>query len=288
MTVSSRRIAFVTGASRGIGKVTALTLAERGYAVVLTARTLKTGEQFEYSNTAAVSEVKAMPGSLEATAEAIRSAGGEALPIRMDLLDRDSILAAVKEAVTAWGPIDLLVNNAIYQGPGTMDLVLDLRLGDLERLLLGNAVNQLALIHAVLPSMLERGSGCIVNMVSQSAMIDPTRPAGEGGWGYGYACSKAAFLRLTGVLAVEHAGCGVRFVNVEPGFVLTETMEERGLTEQFAEQWGGAPPEVPAAVIAWLADDPAAEAWQGKTVHAQELCKKLGLLPGWPPARKNG
>ncbi|MCP5058718.1 MAG: SDR family oxidoreductase [bacterium] len=286
MSETSRRVAFVTGASRGIGKVTAQTLAARGYSVVLTARTLKAGEQFEYSNVAKLSEVKAMPGSLEATEQAIRTAGGEALSIRMDLLDRDSVYAAVKQAEAAWGPIDLLVNNAIYQGPGTMDTVLDLRVEDLEHLLLGNAVNQLALVQAVLPSMLERGKGCIVNMVSQAAMMDPPRPTGQGGWGYGYAGSKAAFLRLAGVLATEHAGRGVRFVNVEPGLVLTETMEARGMTEQFAKQWGGAPPEVPAAVIAWLADDPEAEAWQGQTVHAQELCKTQGLLEGWPPPRK--
>jgi len=288
MSETSRRVAFVTGASRGIGKVTALTLAARGYSVVLTARTLKTGERFEYSNVARVSDFKTMPGSLEVTERAIRAAGGEAYSIRMDLLDRDSIHAAVRDAESVWGGIDVLVNNAIYQGPGTMDTVLDLRVEDLERLFLGNVVNQLALVQAVLPSMLERGRGCIVNMVSQAAMMDPPRPTGQGGWGYGYASSKAAFLRLAGVLAVEHAGQGVRFVNVEPGFVLTETMEERGLTEQFAKQWGGAPPEVPAAVIAWLADDPEAEAWQGKTVHAQELCKKLGLLEGWPPAAGTG
>ncbi len=282
---TQRRVAFVTGASRGIGKVTATTLAEHGYAVVLTARTLETGERYEYSNTASASEVRAMPGSLQATAEDIRAAGGEALPIRMDLLDRASIHTAVKEATAAWGPIELLVNNAIYQGPGTMDRLLDLQPEHLERLFLGNAVNQLALIQAVLPAMIERGRGCILNLVSESAMTDPERPVGEGGWGFGYSSSKAAFLRMAGIFAVEHAESGVRVVNVEPGFVLTETMEERGMTETFARQWGGAPPRVPAEVIAWLADDPAGARYQGQTVHAQRLCKELGLVPGWPPPR---
>lgn len=260
-------------------------LAKRGYRVAITARTLVEGEQYEYSNTGARQEVRAMPGSLESTAGAIRDAGGEAHPIRMDLLDRASIAAAVREAVDVLGPIDLLVNNAIYQGPGTMDLVLDLEVEHLERLYLGNAIHQLYLIQQVLPAMLARSSGVIVNVVSESAMMDPSAPAGRGGWGFGYSSSKAAFLRLAGILAVEHAGKGVRFVNLEPGFVLTETMSERGMTEQFARQWGGAPPEVPAAVIAWLADDPAADEWQGKTVFGQKLCKKLGLVPGWPPPR---
>ncbi len=279
----SRKVALVTGASRGIGKQTALTLAGRGWSVVLTARTLHEGEVREYSNTRAVSELRAMPGSLEATAEAIHRRGGEALPLRMDLLDRSSIAAAVEAATRSWGAIDLLVNNALYQGPGTMDRVLDLDVGDLERSFLGNAVNQIFLIQRVLPEMLARGSGVIVNLVSESALIDPPAPSGEGGWGYGYAASKAALLRLAGVLAVEYRDRGVRFVNLEPGLVLTESLAERGMTEQFARQWGGAPPEVPAAVIAWLAEDPGAEAWQGRTVSAQRLCRKLGLVPGWPP-----
>jgi len=180
-----RKVALVTGASRGIGKQTALTLAGRGWSVVLTARTLHEGEVREYSTTRAVRDLRAMPGSLEATAEAIHREGGQALPLRMDLLDRSSIAAAVETATRSWGAIDLLVNNAIYQGPGTMDRVLDLEVGDLERSLLGNAVNQLFLIQQVLPEMLARGSGVIVNLVSESAMIDPPAPAGEGGWGYG-------------------------------------------------------------------------------------------------------
>lgn len=281
----SRRVAFVTGASRGIGKQTALTLARRGYAVVLTGRTLHEGEIFEYSNTRKAADLRAMPGSLEATAEAIRNAGGEALPIRMDLLDGDAIRGAVAETLRGWQRIDLLVNNAIYQGPGTMDRIMDLDVADLEHLYLGNAIHPLLLIQQVLPGMLERGSGVIVNVVSESAMTDPQRPAGQGGWGFGYSSSKAALLRMAGILAVEHEGSGVRFVNMEPGFVLTETMAERGLTEQFAKQWGGAPMEVPAEVIAWLADDPAADEWQGQTVFAQKLCKKLGLVPGWPPPK---
>lgn len=277
-----RKIAFVTGASRGIGKRTALTLAERGYTVAVTARTLHEGETYNYSNVAGKDDVRAMPGSLEATVAEIADAGGEALAIRMDLLDRASIAEAVRVAEAELGPLDLLVNNAIYQGPGTMDLSLDLQVEDLERLYLGNAINQVYLIQQVLPGMLERSRGVIVNVVSESAMIDPRAPAGKGGWGFGYSSSKAAFLRLAGILAVEHANAGVRFVNMEPGFVLTDTMAERGMTEEFARQWGGAPPEVPAAVIAWLADDPAAAEFQGQTVFAQKLCKKLDLVEGWP------
>jgi len=80
---------------------------------------------------------------------------------------------------------------------------------------------------------------------------------------------------------VEHAESGLLFVNVEPGFTITESMRARGILEQFAAR--SAPPEACAAVIGWLVADPAAAEFAGKTVHSQALCKRLGLLPGWPP-----
>ena len=98
----------------------------------------------------------------------------------------------------------------------------------------------------------------------------------RGGWGFAYGASKAALIRMAGCLAVEHAGSGVAFFNLEPGLILTESMRVQGLTEDLLASVGGG--EVPAAVIAWLATDPAAAEWHGKTVHAQPLYKKLGLV----------
>ena len=92
--------------------------------------------------------------------------------------------------------------------------------------------------------------------------------------------------RNAGVLGVEHKGSGVAFFDVEPGFVLTELMQQSQLRAGFAEQWGGAPPQVPAAVIAWLLTESAAESWHGRMVSAQKLCKELGLVEGWPPSRR--
>jgi hypothetical protein len=112
-------------------------------------------------------------------------------------------------------------------------------------------------------------------------MSDP--PPGSGAWGFAYGASKAALIRMAGVLAAEHAGCGVSFFNLEPGLVLTESMREQGLTEALVAQvGGGAPPEVPAAVIAWLATSSDAAQWHGRTIHAQPACAELGLVPGWP------
>jgi NAD(P)-dependent dehydrogenase (short-subunit alcohol dehydrogenase family) len=280
-----RRIAFITGASRGIGAAAARKLAERGFDVVLTARTLAPGETHDHGNKAGAPDLRPLPGSLEETAAAVRERGREALPLRLDLLDPASLAAAVAETEKRWGPIDVLLNNGIVQTAGVMDLVRDLTAESVERIFRGNVLAPLWLVQRVLPGMLARGRGAIVNMVSESGFTDPHAPAGEGGWGFAYSSSKAAIARLVGVLAAEHLGAGVRFFNVEPGFIVTEMVKATGLLDQFGPQWRGAPPEVPAAVIAWLICEDAAREWHGKTVSAQKLCKTLGLVPGWPPAR---
>ncbi len=280
----SRKVAFLTGGSRGIGAASAVALAEKGYDVALTARTLKEGEEHEYF-IAGKTATAPLPGSLEATAAAVRKTGREALPLRMDLLDRDSMEAAVAETEAMLGPIDLLVNNGIYQGAGVQDLFADLTITNLEKTLQGNLISPIVLIKRVLPGMLARRSGIIMNVVSASATIDPPAPIGKGGWGFAYVAAKAALIRLPGILKVEYPDSGVRFFSLEPGFVFTESARASGLSEKFAEQWGGAPPEVPAAVMAWLVTDPGAAEWHGKMVDAQRLCKKLGLVPGWPKPR---
>jgi NAD(P)-dependent dehydrogenase (short-subunit alcohol dehydrogenase family) len=277
-----RKVAFVTGASRGIGAATAVALARKGFDVVVTARTLKEGEG-RVGRVGGDDDLR-VPGSLETTAAAVRQQGREALPIRLDLLDRASLDAAVDAAEKEWGRIDLLVNNAIYQGPGTMSHVLDLDLDELARLYEGNVFAQIRLVQRVLPGMLERRSGTIVNLVSESGMMDPPKPAGEGGWGWAYSSSKAAFQRLIGVLKAEHPHDWLRLFNAEPGFTPTESMKARGMETSFEWISFGAPPEVCASVVAWLATDPGASEWHGKTVHTQKLCKRLGLIEGWPPA----
>jgi NAD(P)-dependent dehydrogenase (short-subunit alcohol dehydrogenase family) len=130
--------------------------------------------------------------------------------------------------------------------------------------------------------MLARKSGAIVNLVSAAGMGDP--PPASGAWGFAYGASKAAFIRMAGVLASEHARSGVSFFNLEPGLVLTESMREQGLTEDLlrAVPGGGAPALVPAAVIAWLVTSPDAAKWHGKTIHAQPAAKEMRLVPGWP------
>jgi NAD(P)-dependent dehydrogenase (short-subunit alcohol dehydrogenase family) len=270
------KVAFVTGASRGIGMAASIALAEKGYDVVVTARTLVEGESFDG---------RPLPGSLETTAAAVRERGRRALALRLDLLEPASMQAALERTLGEWGGIDLLLNNGIYTGPGSLDHFLDLDLERVETLFRANLFSQIRLTQQVLTGMLERGRGIVINMVSAAGLQDPPAPAGSGGWGYAYAASKAAFHRMAGVLKVELAGRGVRFYNVEPGFVVTEAMKLNDPSGEFAKRFGGAPPEVPAAVVAWLASDPGAEEWDGKTVFAQKLCLELGLHPDWRPRR---
>jgi NAD(P)-dependent dehydrogenase (short-subunit alcohol dehydrogenase family) len=276
---------MVTGASRGIGRATARALAEKGFDLVLAARTVTGSEVHQYSPRKDRSLERAMPGTLEEAAAEVRERGREARVVRLDLLDRGSVAAAAEAGLAAFGHVDLLVNNAIYQGPGVMDRILDVDLGDAEKVFRGNVIHQLLLVQRLLPPMLERGSGSIVNLVSAAGMGDPPAAPESGGWGFVYGASKAALIRMAGSLAVEHRGSGVSFFGVEPGLILTEAMRIQGLDEVLAKNFGGAPPEVPAAVIAWLATDPAAQEWHGKTLHAQEVALRRQLVPDW---RKKG
>jgi NAD(P)-dependent dehydrogenase (short-subunit alcohol dehydrogenase family) len=278
----SKPVAFITGASRGIGKATALALAERGYDLAISARTVTGAEQHEYSPTAQRSLRRAMPGSLDETARLASERGARVSALPMDLLDRESTRSAARAALAAFGRVDVLVNNAIYQGPGVMDRALELDLEHVSRVFLGNVTHQLLVVQELLPQMLARRNGAIVNLVSAAGMSDP--PPGSGAWGFAYGASKAALIRMAGVLASEHAGTGVSFFNLEPGLVLTESMREQGLTDELlrAVPGGGAPPTVPAAVIAWLVTSPDAAKWHGKTLHAQAAARELRLVPGWP------
>ena len=268
-------MALVTGASRGIGKATALALADAGYDVAVTARTVHEGEGIDDSDTAG----RAMPGSLDTTSALIEERGARSLAVPMDLLDRASLVAAVDGLVDTWGQLDLLVNNAVHTGPGSMLRLEDTTIEMIETKLAANVVSQVVLIKTALPHMLARGQGTIVNVTSAVAITDPPSPAGEGGWGAAYAMSKGAFHRLAGILAVEYPQ--LRFHNVEPGYVVTERMEVNATALGLDGVYPGAPPSVPASVIAWLATSPDAAEMSGETISAQRFAKTHQLHPEW-------
>ena len=273
--------AFVTGASRGIGKAIAVYLARAGYDVALTARTVEEGEQREHSSTLKRSDTSPLPGSLSSTSALVEGEGRRAITLPADLTDRTSVIAAAETVIAEWGPVDVLVNNGRYIGPGHMDRFEDTPLELLDLQLEANVMSPLALTKAFLPGMLERGSGTIVNVTSGAAYHDPPAPAGEGGWGLGYAMSKGALHRVAGVLALELGGRGIRAYNVQPGFIATERMMQDMATFGF-DASRGAPPDVMGAVVAWLLTDPAAVEPNGRNMEAQDVCRELNLLPGWP------
>ncbi len=273
---AGRRVALVTGASRGIGRCGALALAKRGYDIVITGRTVLEGD----GRVGAI----AIPGSLDKTADEVRALGREVLAVAMDVTDRDSIRAAYKAAMRKWGRIDVLVNNAPYSGPGTESKVLDIDLGLAAKIVEANYLNQLFLTQLALPQMLERSSGTFINLGSGSALVAPPAPAGEGGWSLAYCASKAAFHQMAVVVDVEFRSRGIRAFTMEPGYTVTERSIAMSHEDTYAKHFAGDPPEVAGEVIGWLADEADADRFLGKMVHAQGICRTHHLVPGWPAA----
>jgi citronellol/citronellal dehydrogenase len=204
------RRALVTGASRGIGAAVAERLAAEGAAVAITARTVEHHPH--------------LAGSLSETAERLQRFGGGVVTVVADLADEDERVRIVPEAERGLGgPIDILVNNAaaaIYQP--LIDYPLRRRRLTFEV----NLHGPLDLAQAVLPGMVERGEGWIVNVSSASAEPAAGPPFERGGIGSRigvYGASKAALNRLTNALAHELHGTGVRVNAVAPrAAVLTE------------------------------------------------------------------
>lgn len=274
---SRRGVALVTGASRGIGKASALALAGAGFDVAVGARTVEGTGRDEARGGAP------LPGSLAETVAGIEAAGRRGLAVRMDLHDRASLTGAVDRVSEGWGSIDVLVNNAVDTGPGSMDLFSDTSIETFERKVQANYLSQLVLIKAVLPGMVERGSGRIIDITSAAGMSDPPAPAGQGGWGLAYSASKGALHRVAGVLAVEVGPRGVFAYNVEPGMILTERMVENQKALGLENKYPAAPPSVPGAVVAWLASLSPEEAAEhnGETFNAQREARKRQLHPAW-------
>ncbi len=280
-------VAIVTGASRGIGRAGALALAEAGFDVAVSARTVKEGEGVAEANSVREARTLSVPGSLERTAQEIEERGRRALIVPMDLLDRESVLALPRRVLDEWGRVDVLFNNAIYRGVGSLDRIEDLTPESMMAVFTGNVIHQILLIQGVLPHMRERGSGVIVDMVSGSARWDPPGPPGEGGWGILYSGSKAAFGRVAGGMNAEHLAAGIKTFNVDPGNVITEARKVVKPDDEYEDEFGSAPAEATGKVVAWLASDPGADRFLGKWIYAPKLCSDLGLIPGWTVQASN-
>lgn len=273
------KVAFITGASRGIGKACAIQLAEAGFDVAITARTVNEGEGREHSSTVKASDMSPLPGSLSTTIRECEKHGNRTMTVAADLMEPATIAAATTQVLERWSRIDVVVNNGRYIGPGHMDKFLDTPLDLLRKHIEANLFAPLVINQIVLPAMIRQGGGTIINITSAASYATPDKPAGEGGWGMGYGISKGAFQRVAGILNTELGAKGIRTFNLEPSYIWTERMEQD--MKKFGYTEVGTPPIVIGKVVRWLSTEPASDAYRGRTVHGQPLCHELGLLPDW-------
>jgi NAD(P)-dependent dehydrogenase (short-subunit alcohol dehydrogenase family) len=261
-----RKVAFVTGASRGIGRGCALELARRGFDVVLTARTVTGAERLEHSSTVRRSATNPLPGSLEQTAAEVGALGAAALVAKLDLARREDWPVAVAAALERFGRIDVLVNNGRYVGPGHMDPFEETPVELIEQMLLCNVVAPLHLIKLCLPVMKRQGGGIVINVTSSAGERETPAPIGQGGWGLGYSLSKAAFNRMVPGLAKELRAHGIAVIGLMPGFVGTERMAVE-LGEFGFDASKALPVENPGRVCAMLATAKDPMFFSGKDVY---------------------
>jgi len=268
-----RPTAIVTGASRGIGKASAISLAEHGFDVVITARTV-TREDISPEPSGLSS--RSLPGSLEETAEIIRSCGGEAHPIYLDLMDEDSLVPTAENIVSMVGNIDVLLSNAVFSGKGNYGRFLDGNLKDVADRVFGNVTAQMFFLRPILASMVNSGGGLLLFMTSAAAYSPPFAMPGAGGWGTAYTVSKGGFHRLAIQLAYEYASDGVTAFNLQPGLVATERVKMvRGPVENVASL--GVDPSVIGEAVAHIASSP--EKYDsGDNIDLQSVARGLGLL----------
>jgi NAD(P)-dependent dehydrogenase (short-subunit alcohol dehydrogenase family) len=196
MTVSlfdlTGKTAFVTGASRGIGRAIAVALAQAGADVALVARTAE---------------------GLADTADDVLAAGRQAVVIPADVTDQAGVADAVAAAIDQLGHVDIVVNNA--GGSNFMVSFRDLRLSGWDKLMQLNLSSAVYVCHAFAGHLLDRRSGSVINVasvagVSASPLISP------------YGAAKAGLISLTKSLAVEWAADGVRVNALCPGWTATE------------------------------------------------------------------
>ena len=182
MKRNENQVVLITGCSSGIGRALAQEFAASGHRVVATARRL----------------------------ESIADLADESTQIlELDVTDNDSVENAVKDAVALNGRIDIVVNNAGYALIGPMA---EIELDDLRTQLETNVVGAVALIQAALPTMVERGSGRIVNIGSVSGVTATP-------FGGAYCGSKAAIHLVSDALRMEMSPFGIQVIEVQPGAV---------------------------------------------------------------------
>lgn len=204
---AQKGVVLITGCSSGIGRATALRLADDGYEVYATCRSLAT------------------PNDLQATLHEFRNAH----LLELDVTREASVAAAVREVVDASGTIDAVINNAGKALAGTVEMITS---EDLMRVLDVNLLGMLRVLHHVLPLMRERRSGRVINLSSAAGVI------GFPGFD-AYIASKFAIEGLTESLWYELRPYGIAVSLIEPGPVATDLLDKAEAGKRLA---GGANP----------------------------------------------
>ena len=284
---ADRRVAFVTGASRGIGKACAVQLARAGFDVAVLARTIVEGEAREHSSTIARSDTTPLPGSLTTTADLIRAEGRDALVLFGDLLDRASLGAAATTVLERWGRVDVLVNNARYIGPGHMDRLLDTP-PRAPRPPPGRQRHGAARAQPLAVAADDRTRRGADREHHLGRRLDGSRRAGRRGWMGPRLCDlEGCAASGRGRANAELQGTGVVCVNVDPGYVATERIAQDMAGFGFAAS-DAAPPDAVGTAVAWLASGDRAKEWGNRMFVAQDVCAEQGLLPGFTPVPNPG
>jgi 3-oxoacyl-[acyl-carrier protein] reductase len=228
----SNRVAFVTGASRGIGRATALTLQQAGYDIVVASFEVEKNEE---------------------VAAEIRAAGGNAITSNLNLTSLDSVRASIADAYKQLGRIDVLVNNAGITKDG---LAMRMKPEDWSLVLQINLTGAFFAAQQVLPAMVKQRSGRIINIAS---VVGQAGNAGQAN----YVSSKAGIIGLTKALAQEVASRSITVNAVAPGFietdmtaVLPQEVRDKMLAAIPLKRMGR--PEDVAAAVKFLASDDAA------------------------------
>jgi NAD(P)-dependent dehydrogenase (short-subunit alcohol dehydrogenase family) len=184
------KVCVVTGAGSGIGRASALRLAEEGAKVLCADLNERTAEE---------------------TAAHALAAGGEAVGRRVDVADPAQVDAMIEAAVARWGRVDVLVNNAGVNIPGVLHEVSD---EVIDRTLDVNVKGQIYGCRAAIPHMLTQGGGSIINVSSVNGLVSEPFLAV-------YSASKGASVMLTKGVALDYAKLGIRCNVICPGWVDT-------------------------------------------------------------------
>jgi NAD(P)-dependent dehydrogenase (short-subunit alcohol dehydrogenase family) len=200
------QVAFVTGGGRGIGRAIAQSLAAAGAAVAVTSRSAE---------------------DLNETVRAIEKDGGRAIAYPADVTDAVAVQATVTAIETSLGPIDVLVNNAGSLGP--LKPLLETEVNDWWRAMEVNVLGPLLCTRLVMPGMVSRRRGRIINVSSGGGtMAIPFFSS--------YVCGKTALIRFTECLAIEAKPYGIAVFSIAPGTVRT-AMSEYSLNSPEGKKW---------------------------------------------------